>query len=270
MSRRLTVVTVAAFSLAAGGCGGNSGTISRPIETLIYVLATQGVPFEFATTADPDACGSPGTGIQAPNADHQFGDRVFQAPHLFVLENVRQPVRAVIRNLSDSLPLQVFLVLGQVPQIGETEGTINPGECKTIITNALINRPLTPNPIPPEIRVEVCAPRVGDTLDLTMQCEAATDNWIWGYFLSIGDVKASNISNCQFPQQPPFTLDACQSPSTIFMEAPQDQVDAVMSVNPGQNPGGDQPTAQVRVELFVNGELTAAAAGVEAIVSDDL
>lgn len=268
MSRRLAVVAVAAFALAAGGCGGNSGTISRPIETLIYVLGAQGATFEFASTADP--CDSPGTGIQSPNADHQFGNRVFQAPHLFVLENIRQPVRAVIRNTSATLPITAFLVLGQIVQVGETEATINPGECKEIITNDVINFP-TPDPSSPEIRVEVCAPRVGDNgLDLTMQCEETTDNWVWGYFLSIGDVKATNISNCQFPPQPPFTLDACQSPSTIFMEAPKDQVDAVMSVNPGQSPGGENPTAQVRVELFVNGELTAAAAGVEAIVSDDL
>jgi hypothetical protein len=54
------------------------------------------------------------------------------------------------------------------------------------------------------------------------------------------------------------------------MESAKDQVDAVMNVNPGQNPGGQNPTAQVRVELYVNDDLVAVDAGVEAIVSDDL
>jgi hypothetical protein len=269
-TRRFAAATAAALTLAAAGCGTSGGSISRPIETLIYVLGAQGATFEFAATADADACGSTGTGIQSPNADHQFGDRVFQAPHLFVLENTRQPVRAVIRNTSPTLPITAFLVLGQVVQVGATpEGTINPGECKTIIANDVVRFP-TPQPSSPEIRVEVCAPRIGDTLDLTMQCQASTDDWNWGYFLSIGDVRTSNISTCQFPFQPPFTLDACQAPSTIFVQSPKDQINAAMSVNPGQSPGGQNPTAQVRVELFVNGVFTAADAGVEAIVSANL
>lgn len=276
-ARPLAASLVITLALAAVGCG-SSGTISRPIETVIYVSGGSGLLFSLASTPDEAACGSDGTGIQSPNADHQFGDRVFRTPYLFVLENVRQPVRAVIQNLS-ALPIRVDTFLGQVPQ--NSNVVINPvgtpGDCQSVVTNAALPLP-TPEPTPafrgPEIRVEICAPQVFEDgqarLDLTLPCDESNADWNWGYFASIGDVKASNISNCQVPAQPPFLLDACQSPSMFFVESPKDQINAVMTVNAGQSPGGQNPTAQVRVELFVNGVFVAADAGVEAIVSDNL
>jgi hypothetical protein len=274
-TRRLAAATVAAMTLAAAGCGGSSGTISRPIETVIYVSGGTGLQFSLASAPDAGACGSNGTGIQSPNADHQFADRVFRTPYLFVLENVRQPVRAVIQNLS-TLPIRVDTFLGQVPQ--NSNVTINPGECQSVVTNEALALP-TPMPTPafrgPEIRVDVCAPQVFEDgqarLDLMLDCDQSTADWNWGFFSSIGDVLASNISNCQVPALPPFLLDACQSPATYFMESPRDQVDVAMTVNPGQDPGGQNPTtAQVRVELFVNDQRVAVDAGVEAIVSGNL
>ena len=43
-----------------------------------------------------------------------------------------------------------------------------------------------------------------------------------------------------------------------------------MSVNPGQNPGGGQPTAQLRLEIWVNGRREAVSGGVEPIVTAEL
>src|SRR5262245_31650673 len=131
MIRRSAAATLAALAAIAAGCGTSGETISRPIETVIYVSGVQGTDFAFASRADPDACGSAGTGIQSPNADHQFGGRVFRVPHLFVLENARQPVRAVIRNsATNPSNIRVDTFLGQLPQNPNVQ--IAPGDCQTI------------------------------------------------------------------------------------------------------------------------------------------
>ncbi len=263
---RFAAATAAALLLGAASCGTSGSITPRPVETLIYVSGGPSLNFGFPATADPDACGSDGTGIQSPNANHQFPDRVFQTPHLFVLENIRQPVRAVIQNL-DSAPIRVDIYLGQIPQ--NSNVIINPGECQAVVTNAALPLP-TPIPTPgsfgAEIRVEVCA-----TIPLTTRCVPAPGmppplDRNLAYFATIGDVAASNITNCILSP----ILDACRSPSTFFLENPKDQVDAVMSVNPGQNPGGTVPTAAVRLELYVNGRNEDNDAGVEPVVTKTL
>jgi hypothetical protein len=279
-TRRFALPSLAALLLTVAGCGDSGSTVSRPIETLILVSGAQGQSFTFQSEPDEANCGSNGTGIQSPNADHQFGGRVFTTPHLFVLENARQPIRAVIRNAdSSTAPLVVNTFFAQTPQ--NTNVTIEPGVCQSVITNPNFEQRIpSPGPTPsgrgPEIRVEICAPRVPgnnglDGLDLGMPCEESSNDWFWGYFASIGDVVATNISSCLAPAPPSEpVITACTSPSTFFLESPKDQVDAVMSVNPGQNPGGGQPEAQIRVEMWVNGRREAVSAGVEAIVSANL
>jgi hypothetical protein len=254
----LALTLCSTFGMACGG-----GSIpGRPIETLIYVSGPTGAQFSLPDVANP-ACGSTGTGIQAPNASHQFPGRLFQAPHLFVLENVRQPVRAVIQNQSDTA-LQVNTFLGETGQ--NTNVQIPPGQCQTVITNNIINSPLTPNPRGHQTQVEVCSPlNATNDPDLQIGCVGMpvdpNDRAI-AYFATIGDIASTNITNCLLPS----LLDACRSPTTFFLEQPQDEVDAVMSVNSGQNPPG-QPIAQLRLELYINGQRVSSDAGTNPVVS---
>jgi hypothetical protein len=276
--KRFAAGTATAYLLGAVGCGSSGTNTSRPIETLLYVSGGTGVDFAFAATQDPDACGSDGTGIQAPKTSHQFGSRVFQTPHLFVMENILQPVRAVIRNMG-STDIIVDLYLGETPQ--QPNKVIKPGECRTIVSdpNELPFNPEPPQQIGPQVQVEVCTPM--DTTqnparqNLDISCLTSQVDRHVAYFATIGDLANSNITNCllnsEQPGAPPL-LDACRGPSTFFLERPKDQIDAVMSVNAGQNPGGDVPPAQLRLELYVNDPTNAADIdhGVDPVVSKTL
>ncbi len=271
MIARLRTAAAALALLASTGCGTSNNTTPRPIEVLYYVSGGTGLQFTFEDQPNPEACGSNATGIQSANADHQFGDRVFLTPHLFVLENDRQPVRAAIRNTDLTQPITVDLYLGLNPQGPAV--VINPGECRTIAqtgqfppepspgpiraTPTAVTFP-TPNARGPEVQVEICSPTTG----LLTSCLDSTADRFIGFFASIGDIKATNLTNCLL--QP--ILDACRSPATFFVEQPQDQIDAVISVNPGQNPGG-QPVAEVRAELYINGQRVDSQAGTDPIVS---
>ena len=64
----------------------------------MYVSGAAGTTSSSPRPADVADCKSNGSGIESPNASHQFGDRTFSPPHLFVMENLLQPMRAVIRN----------------------------------------------------------------------------------------------------------------------------------------------------------------------------
>jgi hypothetical protein len=251
--RRLRAARLAALLLVAAGCGGG-GVQARPVETLLYVSGTAGLAFEFpqGDPACPGTGAPPPSGIQAPNADHQFGDRVFQTPHLFVMENIQQPVRAVIKNTSPagSAPLVVFLYLGLTPQVSNV--MIEPGECKTVVTNATL--PLNPIPSSTQIQVEVCSPNIPNGLDTSCTASPPSPDSNFAFFATIGDIEATSITNCNLPSSLGPVLDACRTPSTFFLEQPKDEVDAVMSVNPGQNPGGPVPNAAVRLELYVDGQ----------------
>lgn len=257
MTRR-TLPLLVALAFASLSCGSDGGSEARPIEILYYVSGGPDIAFEFASAPDV-GCGSLGTGIQSPNASHQFGDRQFQSPHLFVLENARQPIRAVIRNLS-AFPLQVDLFLGQVQAVGGDAGIIAPGECRTIASGTLT---VIPDQRGPEIRTEICSAVAGLGTSCLEQPPAPDRNI--GFFASTGDLVASNITNCLLN---PF-LDACRTPATFFWENPQEQFNAVMSVNPGQNPEG-QPKATIRTELYVNGNLRDTASGTEPIVGVEI
>lgn len=281
MSVRALPLLLASATLIVAGCGTSGTPLTRPIEVLYYVSGGTDLEFEFFETGDPYDCGTNTEGIQSPNANHQFGNRVFLTPHLFVLENVRQPVRAAIFN-RDTQPIRVDLYFGTNPQ--QSNVTINPGECRTVsqpgvfpVATPLIGPTPTalafppPNARGPEVRVEVCSPQPTPPIGLTTPCVNPTTGDLppadrnIAYFATIGDIVASNITNCVLPP----ILDACRSPATFFFENPQDQVDAVFSVNPGQNPGG-QPTAEVRAEMYVDGTRIDSSAGVDPVVSADL
>lgn len=243
----------------AAGCGGDD-TAQPPVETLLYVSGGPNISFSLPMN-DPD-CPQTGSGIQAPNASHQFGERVFQTPHLFVLENIQQPVQAVIKNLGDQ-PIRADLYLGTNPQV--TNFVIDragmPESCRRIAVTSL--PPPIPNPQGAQAQVEVCAP-VPPTggVDLNSSCISADplpDANI-SFFSTLGDIAVSHITNCTLTP----ILDACRTPATLFLEQPKDEVDAIMSVNPGQLNG------VVRLELYVNGTLVGVSGGNNPVVSETL
>ncbi len=302
MNRRWSASLLSALLLTAAACGtSGDGAEARPIEVLYFVSGGPNLTFEFV--AAPDAnCDSDGTGIQGFNLDHQFGDRVFQTPHLFVLENARQPIRAVIRNTSE-LPIAVDMFLGIVQVVGGGDaGLIKPGACATIQSAPPATTPCksAPGRFPcdvrgPQVQVEVCSPRTptGEQ-DLSIGCGAegkcsfSTEDTCTtdsncpegetckhphpplpldasiGFFATTGDIVASTLTRCQLP---PFQED-CRTPATFFWERPQDVYAAVATVNPGQSPEG-QPKARVRSELYIDGDRMDFSSGTETIVEHD-
>ncbi|MGD9764683.1 MAG: hypothetical protein AB7V27_13295 [Candidatus Binatia bacterium] len=256
MMRLRPFALLALTPLALAGCGTSGDSQFQPIETIYYVSGGPNLQFELVSDEDP-SCGSDGTGIQSPNADHQFDGRIFQTPHLFVLENTRQPVRAVIRNLS-TLPIQVDMFLGFTQTVGGSAGMIPPGQCRTIASGSTSS--LNPVARGPEVRTEVCAPTEG----LNTSCLDSASDRSLAFFATTGDLVASVFTNCILAP----ILDACRTPATFFWERPQDSYAAVVQVNPGQNPDG-QPPAQVRLELYVNDVLREFQGGVEPIVRED-
>jgi hypothetical protein len=283
-SIRAAMLAVLLLGAAACGSSGNGCPTlpAQPVETDIYVSGVSGTNFAFASTPMEAECHSSGTGIQAPNASHQFGDRVFQTPHLFVLENIQQPVRAVIQNLDQTTPIRVDVYLGINPQ--NSNVVIEPGHCETVQTNTTL--PLNPRPCGDQIQVEVCSPSgISPSgtpgLDLTIPCMPQTPgpntpaptpsptlarDLNVTYTASIGDVSSSVNTNCILSP----ILNSCQTPSTFFFEQPVDEIAAVMAVNPNQNPGFPLPNAAMRLELYVNGPLLQVSTGGHPAVSDNL
>lgn len=264
MKRRSSASLLSALLLTAAACGtSGDGAEARPIEVLYFVSGGPNLTFEFV--AAPDAsCGSTGTGIQGLNLDHQFGDRVFLTPHLFVLENARQPIRAVIRNTSP-VPIEVDMYLGVAQVVGGGDGgLIQPGACATIESAAFGTT--VPDVRGPQVQVEVCSPRnpLTGEQDLSIGCLDNTLDASIGFFATTGDIVASTLTNCLLP---PFQ-EACRTPATFFWERPQDVYAAVATVNPGQSPEG-QPKARVRSELYINGTRMDFSSGSEAIVEHD-
>lgn len=264
MIRRSPALLLTALLLTAAACGtSGDGSEARPIEILYYVSGGPNLTFEFVDTADDVHCGSTGTGIQGLNLDHQFGARVFRTPHLFVLENARQPVRAVIRNTSPA-PISVDMFLGFVQVVGgDDAGRIPAGGCATIESDDFGST--DPKPRGPQVQVDVCSPRNPDgEQDLSVGCLASTLDANIAFFATTGDIVASTLTNCILP---PF-LDACRTPATFFWERPQDVYAAVMTVNRGQSPEG-QPKARIRSELYINQVRTDFSSGGETVVEHD-
>src|SRR5262249_9692292 len=201
-----------------------------------------------------------------------------------------QPMRAVIRNTSSGvcqsgpnpgadcmgdsqctpgtcsapLPIQVNIFLGTVQRAA---ATIAPGECRTVVTDEPPPPFPTPNPRGAQVQIEVCSPLNPTTNepDFDIPCISSTADRHITYFATVGDVANSAITNCILTP----LLPACQTPSTFFLEQPKDEVDAVMNVNSGQNPDGP-PFAQVRLQLYVNGENVSNDGGTNPVVSDNL
>jgi hypothetical protein len=237
---------LAAFAVAVGligaACDESGSRPTRPIEVLYYVSGVQGLPFQVLAEPVP-ACGE-GAGIQAANADHRFGERIFRVPHLFVLENARQPVRAVFVNVDDSVDpadaMRVDLFFGL--NLQATEADVAPGECATVAGDPL--NPPDPQVRPPEVRIEVCSrPPSGNR---NAPCDSDEPDAGVAFFASLGDIKASNLTSCQILP----VAESCRTTATFFIEDARQIVSAVFS-----KLGGQDPDTILRAELYVDGNL---------------
>jgi hypothetical protein len=234
----------AAVVLAGVACGKSGSRATRPAEVLYRVSGTGGTRFRFATPAD--ACAG-ASGIQAPNAIHQFGDRVFESPHFFILENVFQPIQAAfIVPDEEPDPIRVDLFLG----LEERRAVeIAPGECGLVDTGtpqAQAGRR--------DIRIELC----GSTSSIPRgaHCGDFRDDFV-GFFVSLGDSTATNVTSCS--ARP--VAEACRTPATLFVEDAREQLTAVFDTL-----SGESPNAILLAELYVDDVLVDSNKGARNVV----
>lgn len=245
---------VAAF--LASDCGESGSRDSRPIEVIYYVSGPQGLPFQVLPEPIPGCAQS--AGIQAANADHRFGQRIFRVPHFFVLENALQPVRAVFVNVNDSPSpesMRVDLYFGT--NLQATAPEVPPGECVTVtgepgrVPDPVVGR---------EVRIEVCS-RAPDG-DRNAPCESDYPDAGVAFFASVGDIKATNLTSCQILP----VAESCRTRATFFIEDAKEVVSAVFS-----KLGAQDPNSIMRAELYVNGRLEDVSTGSgDIIVQHDL
>jgi hypothetical protein len=233
---------VALFAaVACAGCGKSGSGDYRPIEVLFFVSGPSGTQFQMAAEPQPD-CGSDGTGIQDANGDHQFGDRVFHTPHLFVLENALQPVRGVFQVPPENqIGIGIDLFLGPSVEMA-TSGEIDPGACATVGTDT--ENTLEPVVTGPEIRVEVCA--ASDQSGASIPCAENTADPNIAFFATIGDIRGTNVTSCTLLP----VAESCRTPATFFLENPKESVSAVFS-----KLGDQDRDAVLRAELYVSERL---------------
>jgi hypothetical protein len=239
--RRLPIpLAVAIVSLLTIDCGKSGSRDTRPIEVIYYVSGPQGLPFQVLPEPIPGC--AQGAGIQAANADHRFGQRIFRVPHFFVLENAFQPVRAVFVNVDDSPDpesMRVDLYFGT--NLQATAPDVPPGECVTVtgepgrVPDPVVGR---------QVRIEVCS-RAPDG-NRNAPCESDYPDAGVAFFASLGDIQATNLTSCQILP----VAESCRTRATFFIEDAKEIVSAVFSKLSGQN-----PNSIMRAELYVNDRL---------------
>ena len=240
--RRAALFVAAALVFTAAACGESGSPETRPAEVLYRVSGSGGTRFRMGTAADAECFGA--SGIQSANADHQFGDRVFQAPHFFILENAFQPIRgAFLVPEDETQPINVDLFLGL--ELRSVVG-VNPGQCRPVETGVPAveagNR---------EIRIEVCGTTSPDGIPRGARCGDFRDDFV-GFFISIGDSESTNLTSCA--ARP--IAEACRTPATVFIEEPKDEINAIFDTLQNEN-----PDAVLRVELYINDELVDSSSG---------
>lgn len=250
LRRRVALASLlAAVLLTAAACGKSGSRETRPVEVLYRISGTGGTLFQLATPDDPCQGAS---GIQAANADHQFGDRVFAAPHFFILENAFQPIQAALVVPDDQTdPIRADLFLGlELRNVID----VNPGECALSGTG-------TPQVQAErrEIRIELCGSTSG--IPHGARCGDFQDDFV-GFFVSLGDSRATNITSCS--ARP--VAEACRTPATLFIEDAREQVTAVFDTL-----GGESPDGRLLAELYINDELVESSSGARNVkVSRDI
>lgn len=238
-------------------CGKSGQRETRPAELLYRVSGVSGTTFRLL--AEPEAA-CPVSGIQAANADHQFGDRLFTAPHFFILENALQPVRAAFEVPAGQSAIRVDLFVGIQPRQGTN---VEPGQCAGV-GSCGIEDPFCAGAPPPvvdgrEVRIELCGSIGG--IPSGARCGDFPDSFI-GFFASLGDQHAANVTSCS--TRP--IAEACRTPATLFIEETRDSVSAVFDTL-----GTESPDAELRAELYIDGQLVESSTGKRNVqVTDDL
>lgn len=238
------------FSLV--GCGKSGSRESRPIEVLYQVSGPSGTEFRILTAeeARPEC---PTGDLRARNAIHRFGDRVFQAPHLFIMENAFQPTSGTFEVLADAtnpLTIDLFLGLFQADVVRD----LPPGDCADVFTSGEQDAQANT-----EYRIEICGSI--DNPPSGARCGDFPDAFV-GFFLSVGDSRGSNVSNCNLRS----VTDACRTPATLFVEQPKDRIDAIIDTLSNEN-----RDAVLTVELYIDDQLVDSSHGSRNVqVSKDL
>ena len=242
------VALCAAVSVAA--CGKSGSRETRPIEVIYRAGGPAGALFRVADMERPDCVG---TGIRSANTDIQFGDRVFTAPHFFILENSVQPVSATFEVPPDELDaVAVDLFLGL--DLRDTL-TVIPGACGVIGTG----EPTPEVPGQHRVRVEVCGFATKPPSDVV--CGDLPDAFV-GFTATIGDSKGTNVTSCSIRP----VAESCRTPATLFLADPQVTVSAVIGKLSGENKDAYQ-----RVELYIDDRLVDSQSGRgDVVVSHDL
>lgn len=285
--RRLVALTIVA-TLAA--CG-DSADEARPVELVYFVQGPTGTRFELVGPDDNHDCmaesrdqpaglvPSAGFGFQSSDASHVLTG-VMRAPHFFVIENERQPTRAVFRNLGDA-PLTVLQLRG-IARPGSTIDVrvIPPGACRSVSSFGDIDEmagTAPPLDVDNEYRFEVCSFASGVRLPDGFECQdlaprGTVDRDADGnllvdagarFFGTVGDLTASFFTRCLAPEE--FEQVDCRTPTTFYMHAPRDQISAAMTRL------RDQPDTFLQLDLYRGNQLWASSrAGNDVFVRRDI
>ena len=234
MVRKLAVGVIL-VGLLCSACGKSGQRETRPIEVLFYVNRPAGAQFEVIA-------------LQGTNADHRFDGRIFEAPHVFVLENTEQPVKGVFRNVDAELPLTVELNFG-LELVNRQD--VPPGVCCTVAPDSDCTQ-----------ADETCE----DLEEIPMKREVVFEVFSVdeirhiGFSATIGDLDATNITACSSGS------DICLTPATFFLEEAKDIISGVFTKFSDQD-----PSTVFQVDLYVNGTLRESDSGTrDLIVSLDL
>jgi len=247
--RALYAITAIVLGATPLSCG-DEDRQSRPIEILYFVQGPSGASFDVVDEDDNGDCladsrnqtggfiESNGFGLQTNDAVH-VPQGPFTAPHFFVLENEKQPTRAVLRNLSGT-PLTVQRLLGAASGATNlTSHTIPAGACRSISNfddaDEMAGVGAQPD-LRNEFRIEVCSFPTGTELPSGFQCQdlrldpdnpALPPDFGASFLSTIGDFTASFLSRCL--QVEPAESAECRTPATFYMFNPQDQISAAMT-----------------------------------------
>ena len=270
MSPRSRSVFLPVVVFAALASCGDSPVDNRPIEILYFVQGPTGTRFSIVGPEENDDCmaesldqpaglvPSAGFGFQSADATHVLPG-VFVAPHFFVLENERQPTRAVFRNLG-SAPLTVLQLRGLAPPGTTVElRRIPPGECRSVSTfddAREIAGDFIPTEPDDEFRFEVCSFTAGTQLPDGFECQDLAPrgsverddegNLLFdagiSFLATLGDLTASFLTQCLGPEGTERV--GCRTPSTFYLNAPRDQISAAMTQLP------NQPSSFMQLDLY--------------------
>jgi len=230
--------TVSGIAIILGlfctACGESGSRETRPIEVLFSVNKPSGAQFEVVA-------------LQAMNADHRFEGQVFEAPHLFVMENATQPVQGVFKNRDPELPLTVELSFG-LDLVSSQE--IPPGICCTIAPGSDCTQ-----------ATETCDELESFPMTREVVFEVfSRSTTAVGFSATIGDLEATNLTACTVGST------VCLTPATFFLEDAKDVVSGVFSKFSDQD-----PTTVFQVDLYVNGSQKESGSGTgDVVVSFDL